>query len=267
MEDSNFYDQLSSQSVGTGIGLATLVGPPVHQPNSIMTSPVFTPASAASSVTIGSTGKTTKRVRTSLVPPTLTVSNTNETKGSSISVGNGPTSQGRSRKGSGRKESSAKRKASVTEEADPAIGGPHELVTLHASPLISSRSLVPSAGGMMVPAVSYTLPSKTPNGNTQSNNINQSNNDTHTYHGEIPSILTNVNSNQDGTSYLSAMSHQQAPPILTGHGRLYHGVTDNTRDPQGGVQEFSNTENERLTAEIASYAGQDQGLNRGHSQN
>ncbi|KAG0278528.1 hypothetical protein BGZ96_002351 [Linnemannia gamsii] len=107
----------STSGVVTGLGL-NLVGSPVPSPLSAVTSPVF-----ISSNTTGNpagtvpSAKTTKRIRTASATPTMAAAIPSGTKGSTT---NGTTAT-RNRKGAGRKDSSAKRKASMTDISDATV--------------------------------------------------------------------------------------------------------------------------------------------------
>ncbi|KAF9921180.1 hypothetical protein FBU30_008815 [Linnemannia zychae] len=105
----------STPATETGLGL-NLVGSPVPSPLSAVTSPVFLPSNTANNPAIGnaSTTKTAKRIRTASATPTMTTATPYSGK---TAAANGATTN-RSRKGTGRKDSTAKRKASVADISD-----------------------------------------------------------------------------------------------------------------------------------------------------
>lgn len=105
----------STSGVVTGLGL-NLIGSPVPSPLSAVTSPVFVSSNTAGNPagTVPPSAKTAKRIRTASATPTLAAATPNGTKGS---ASNGTTTA-RNRKGAGRKDSSAKRKASMTDISD-----------------------------------------------------------------------------------------------------------------------------------------------------
>ncbi|KAG0372594.1 hypothetical protein BGX24_012830 [Mortierella sp. AD032] len=105
----------STVGLVTGLGL-NMNGSPVPSPLSAVTSPVFMSSNVAGApaVTAPSSAKATKRIRTASATPTLAAATPNGTKGS---LANGTTTA-RNRKGAGRKDSNAKRKASMADIAD-----------------------------------------------------------------------------------------------------------------------------------------------------
>ncbi|KAF9902888.1 hypothetical protein EC991_004400 [Linnemannia zychae] len=105
----------SATGLVTGLGL-NMVGSPAPSPLSAVTSPIFMSPNVANASTAAapSSAKATKRIRTASATPTLTAATPNGTKGV---IANGTTTT-RSRKGAGRKDSTAKRKASMTDIAD-----------------------------------------------------------------------------------------------------------------------------------------------------
>ncbi|KAK3814789.1 MAG: LIM-domain binding protein-domain-containing protein [Linnemannia elongata] len=105
----------STSGVVTGLGL-NLVGSPVPSPLSAVTSPVFVSSITANNPagTAPSSAKAAKRIRTASATPTLAAATPNGTK---MSTTNGATTA-RNRKGAGRKDSSAKRKASMADISD-----------------------------------------------------------------------------------------------------------------------------------------------------
>ncbi|KAF9121154.1 hypothetical protein BGW39_010795 [Mortierella sp. 14UC] len=105
----------SATGLVTGLGL-NLISSPIPSPLSAVTSPVFISPNVASAPAAAapSSAKATKRIRTASATPTLIAATPNGTKGAAA---NGATTT-RNRKGAGRKDSTAKRKASMADIAD-----------------------------------------------------------------------------------------------------------------------------------------------------
>ncbi|KAF8936605.1 hypothetical protein BGZ47_009408 [Haplosporangium gracile] len=138
----------STPGVVTGLGL-NLVGSPVPSPLSAVTSPVFVSSNTANNFAgaAPSSAKAAKRLRTASATPTLAAATPNGTKGSTT---NGPATV-RNRKGAGRKDSSAKRKASMADIADAtAAHGAAPVGVQELDAGLTSNLSVPTVGSSSV---------------------------------------------------------------------------------------------------------------------
>ncbi|KAF8940117.1 hypothetical protein BGZ58_007702 [Dissophora ornata] len=243
----------STTTLTPGMGLGpgvNIVGSPQQTPATSMTSPIFTPMTAVgiSSAVASTSGKSNKRVRTASATSALAVTGVGGSKGSSSSAANG-IGQGRSRKGTGRKESNAKRKSSIAEDARKealslggvAVAGLQEKVPMvttgggmHAPGPLVAAGAVPGAAGMLHRTAPY--PSAMASNTALSNALNKArggSNAIHAFVNGANSVMAGTNgiNSQDGSNgYFPALMQPQVsmqPGIYT------------TVGPQG-VQHFSN---------------------------
>ncbi|KAI7816941.1 LIM-domain binding protein-domain-containing protein [Gamsiella multidivaricata] len=233
-----FQGSAPVQGMATGLGL-NLVGSPLQAPSSI-TSPIFAPSTVVSTPSAAATPstKSSKRVRTASTAPTLTGAGHAGTKGSATGGGNGSTPV-RSRKGAGRKDSNAKRKASMTEEASAETvisGAPAGLQEVPSGLNTGGSLLAPSSliaagiGGVggTLHGPSLHQPSMVLNGNLSMNNgpgQNKGSVGMHPYKNGTPSTTTNPNNGPDGNGYFSAVNQQQAS-MMAGQNGVYHSAVD-----------------------------------------
>lgn len=149
----------STSGVVTGLGL-NLVGSPVPSPLSAVTSPVFVSSNTANNPTgtAPSSAKAAKRIRTASATPTLAAATPNGTK---VSTTNGTTAA-RNRKGAGRKDSSAKRKVSMTDISDTTAT--HGAVPAGAQELDAGLTSSLSAPAVGPSSVGHSMGASGPNG-------------------------------------------------------------------------------------------------------
>ncbi|KAF9101844.1 hypothetical protein BGX27_011297 [Mortierella sp. AM989] len=217
-----------AQGTATGLGLS-LTGPSI-QASPSMASPLFSPPTIINSpLAAGSPGsKSTKRVRTAPMTPTLSAVGANGNKGSA-SIGANPQGQGRSRKGSGRKDS-AKRKVSLAEETGA------ESIALGIAPVGSLGSLEPISGSINRNGFDVTSSMITTGGLMQNTGMvqlmpgnhqpltfnGQINNGAHVQLNGVHISMTTPGNYQEGPMYFPPLNQSQAS-MLPGHKVLYPG--------------------------------------------